>query len=71
MVNTEICHCVTTLNVLMHTADRGKIDLINSDQKKIAKLIVNKCDTERIPSFTDYIKSGWQISDDDQNVCFV
>ena len=62
MVNTEICHCETTLNELMHSAGRSKLELKNSESKKVAKLIVNKCDTERIPSFTDYIKSGWQIS---------
>ena len=62
MVNTEICHCETTLNELRHSAGRVKLELKNSESKKIAKLIVNKCDTEHIPSFTDYIKSGWQIS---------
>ena len=59
MVNTEICHCITTFNQLKNT---DKIDLINGEGKNIAKLLVNKCDTENIPSFTDYIKAGWQIS---------
>ena len=59
MVNTEICHCITTFNQLKQIE---KIDLINGEGKKIAKLLINKCDTENIPSFTDYIKAGWQIS---------
>ena len=63
MVNQEICHCVTTLNELKIKArENAKLQLINNEGKNVAKLAVNKCDCESIPSFTDYIKAGWQIS---------
>ena len=63
MVNQEICHVVTTLKELERKGNvGGKLDLITNEGKKVSKLIVNKFESENIPSFTDYIKAGCEIS---------
>ena len=62
MVNTEVCHCVTTLNELKSNVNGGKLQLKNADGNNVAKLIVTRCETEDIPSFTDYLKADYKIS---------
>ena len=64
MVNQEVCFIVTTLNELKSKKnDKNKsLDLMSHEGKKVAKLSVLNIEAEHIPSFTDYIKAGWQIS---------
>jgi hypothetical protein len=62
MVNTEVCHCITSLNELKSSMNGGKLQLKNAEGNNVAKLIVSKCETENIPSFTDYLKADYKIS---------
>jgi hypothetical protein len=62
MENTEICFCVTSLAKLKEHSGGQKIPLINDKGKTVANLVVKRCDFEKIPAFSDYLKSGYEIS---------
>jgi len=62
MENKEICFCETTLGKLKEHSGGQKIPLINEAGKTVANLVVKRCDMEKIPAFSDYLKSGYEIS---------
>ena len=63
MRNTLIASCNTTAGELI-VKSGGKANQMNSDVNKttLGELKVVKCESKTIPSFSEYIKSGFKIS---------
>ena len=60
MVNTEVGSCITSLNEM---TDKKFIELLHSrDGHSAGELIINRVNIVEIPTFVDYLRSGWGIS---------
>merc|ERR1719469_1671761 len=63
MDNVEICYFQTTLNELNKAADGRKMELEGSFGNKVkANMTVSNIEWEQLPTFTDYLRDGYEIS---------
>lgn len=63
MVNTEIVSCMTSLEEIMKAVGTAGVDMKSTAKgTNLGKLKVHSCNSETIPSFTDYLKDGWEIA---------
>ena len=61
MINEEICNCVTTLAEIKKSEGK-KLLVKDKGGKTLANMLVKKIEMTNIPSFSDYLKEGVEIS---------